>query len=67
MCRRSKICTELGEDASRWSTMSPLWPKDWFPQATQSFGAAYRAAEEGDLEQALDWLAETRGPELLDW
>lgn len=67
MCKGVTVCTELGEDASRWSTSSPLWPKDWFPQATQSFGAAYRAAEEGDLEQALTYLAETRGPELRDW
>jgi len=67
VCKAVDVCSELGTDPIHWSPTSPLWPKEWFPQATEAFRAAYRAAESGDLEQALDLLEQTRGPELRDW
>lgn len=67
MCTGVPICTELGPDPALWSPTSPLWPKPWFGEATEVFRAAYRAAEEGDLDLALQRLAETRGEELREW
>lgn len=67
VCKGVPVCTELGTDPTQWSATSPLWPKGWFPKATQSFREAYRVGEAGDLERALAHLADTRGPELRDW
>jgi hypothetical protein len=67
MCKGALTCSELGAEPSQWSRSSPLWPKEWFPQAARSFEAAYRAAEAGDLDQALACLTDSRGPELRDW
>jgi 5-methylcytosine-specific restriction endonuclease McrA len=67
MCRGTDVCTELGSDPSRWSSTSPLWPKEWFQEAFQAFQEARRAADEGDVESALTLLDKTRERELNEW
>jgi hypothetical protein len=67
MCRQSQICTELGTDPTQWSPHSPLWPKDWFPNAMDQFALAYAAATAGDLETAQRHLDQTRDRDLNTW
>ena len=67
MCKGVSVCTELGADPALWSHTSPLWPKPWFPEATEAFSAAYASAEAGDMGTALRYLEQARGPELREW
>ena len=67
MCRKAKMCTELGTNPSQWSKCSPLPPPDWFEGQLEFLARAVRQYVSGNRPACLSTLTNNRGDEMRDW
>ena len=67
MCRKSKFCTELGQDASKWSQTCPLSPPTYFEDSLNYFIESYQLALKGQKDEAIATLQKTRSDDLRHW
>jgi hypothetical protein len=67
MCRNASWCSELDQDPNNWSKDCPLPPPKYFEESLDFFIAAFRAANKGELDEAMYLLTQTRSDELRYW
>ena len=67
MCRESDWCSELDPDPKKWSKTCPLQPPKYFDKSLNTFIKAYKAAQDGDINRAIELLVDTRGEDLRNW
>ena len=67
VCRNADWCTELDLDPQKWSKNCPLQPPKYFNDSVNTFISAYRAAEAGNINKAIELLGDTRGEDLRNW
>ena len=70
MCRnvgRTGHCSELGPDPAIWSSRAPLPKPAAFAECLDDFVSACAAAQEGDLDRALQTLAAIPDSDLREW
>ena len=69
MCvgRRVRICSELGDDPSRWSRQVPLPVPFWFNSELDVFVEAVHAVANGNFQQGCEILASVNGEALRRW
>ena len=67
MCRESDWCSELDPDPKKWSKTCPLQPPKYFDKSLNTFTKAYKAAQDGDIDRAIELLVDTRGEDLRNW
>ena len=67
MCRKASWCSELDQDPKNWSKVCPLPPPKYFEESLDFFIAAFRAANKGQFDDAIDLLTQTRSDELRYW
>lgn len=68
MCIGKQICSEVGNDPSRWDRRALLKPPTWFAQeALPQLALAIQLASVGSLKESRDALATTRADEMRDY
>jgi hypothetical protein len=67
MCRKASWCSELDQDPKNWSKVCPLPPPKYFEESLDFFIAAFKAANIGEFDDAIDFLTQTRSDELRYW
>jgi len=67
MCRRSKGCTELGEDPGSWNRACPLETPEWFESQLDLFQQALSALAIDDRPACISHLNAIRSREMREW
>ena len=69
LCRRSKVCSELGAEPTLWSTECPLPHPDWASNILDEFSRADVSARHGDKSAAKSALDRIRDDSdaLREW
>ncbi|MCC6572448.1 MAG: HNH endonuclease [Planctomycetes bacterium] len=69
VCKKNahRICTELGEDPTKWSRHCPLPQPNWFREEVDRFAYAARAAAARNISDARTILRGIRDAELRHW
>jgi len=67
MCRKQKVCFELGTDPNQWDRRAPLPVPSWFEDELKKFSAAVTAAAAGKVSESICLLEQVRGSDLRHW
>jgi 5-methylcytosine-specific restriction endonuclease McrA len=67
MCRKQKVCFELGTDPNQWDSRAPLPVPGWFEDELKKFSAAVTAAAAGQVSESIRLLEQVRGSDLRHW